>query len=250
MAPRLEEARLRSLWKANPSAQEGYTRNYSTETADGDIISVDFNFARQMVRIALSVAREHHRQYIAVIKSGTVLQERELAGKRSLDLTSRIAPVAGYFRFLPDEMLLRSIGGNYGVPLLPDLPGSSYAREHLPIHPLRQKFQPLRSLRRYLTRKRERALRPRGPVRRFFRRLPAEIWDLTLGGLLCLAYTWGGLNLTELAGYLGVAGLVCGAWDWVWRQRDPFMPKVLAFMAASGFAVYMQVQHRMWAIFL
>ena len=252
MKQSLPEQQDLHLWRVRPSEQEGFSRNYFTETVEGDEINVDYNFTRAMVRISVRVAAESGREYVSVIKSGTILQEREIAGRRSLDLTSRMAPYYAYFQRLNDDVLLRTIGGNYGLPTVPLMPGSLRHKSRPPLLPIHSRFSLRAWIRKHLERKRTRELRRHEMpwLLRVLGRLPAELRDISLGIGLYWAYTHSWLNLTELAGYLGVLGLMVGAWDWVWRQRDPFLPKVMLFMAAAGFAVFQQVQYRMWAIFL
>jgi hypothetical protein len=243
-----DERELRGLWRARPSTIDGYQRCYYSETQHGDRIEIDFNYARQMARILVALESDRGREYISVIKSGTIIQERELASKRSLDLTSRMAVFAKAFAALPDANVLRVIGGNYGLPILPHLPdlrGDQW-RE---LRPLTHVWRPLQYVRRRLKARREREA-GRSFWQSLVHRLPAELGDLALGGALVWAYLNQWLNLTELAGYAGALGVFSGALDWVWRQRDPFLPKVLALMGVSAFAVYTQVQYRMWAIFL
>ncbi|MCR9145381.1 MAG: hypothetical protein NXI24_24295 [bacterium] len=243
---------LQQLWKSRPSQHEGFARNYYTETVQGDQLEVDFNYGRRMTRISLRVAAENGREYVALFKSGTILQEREVAGKRSVDLTSRLGPLANYFQFLPDETALQSIGGNYGLPTQPVLPAMRGSGRQSDVLPINSRFSVRGWIREYFRRKREASLELEEQpwYIRAFQRAPAELTDIGLGLILYYAYLQNALNLTELAGYLGALGLFSGAMDWVWRQRDPFLPKVAGLLTASAFAVYLQLQYRMWGIFL
>ncbi len=237
-----------ALWQVGPSQQEGYQRCYTSETPDGDQLKVDFNFARRMARIEVAIAAERHRTYIAVIKSGVILQERELSSRRSLDLNSRMAPLARYFAHLPDAVLLQSLGGVYGLPAMPAMPvrkGPKLSE----LYPLQRQFRIWHWLQTRLERRR-RYWESLGPWQKLWRRVPEELFDLSVGAMLLLLYGLGFLNLTELAGALGALALFSGAVDWTLRQRDPFLPKVLLLIVASFYAVYLQVQYRMWAIFL
>lgn len=249
-----DESMMRRLWRATPSNQEGYHRAYSTESPEGDLLEVDFNFGRRMARISLKVAQENGREYVAVIKSGTIIQEREVAGKRSLDLTSRIGKFDRYFAHFPEASVLETIGGAYGLPTQPEAPeagqkGSPEERGIYRIYPFERQFRPIRALKRHLRKKRERE-QNRGPIASFINRLPGDCFDLAIGALLYYAFLQNWLNLTELAGYLGVLAVTSGAVDWLWRQRDPMLLKVTGLLGASAYAVYIQVQYRMWAIWL
>ncbi|MBX7057179.1 MAG: hypothetical protein K1X75_03870 [Leptospirales bacterium] len=239
---------LAALWRASPSEQEGYQRCYQTETADGDRLQVDFNFSRRMARIELSLQAERNRTYIAVVKSGVVLQERELSARRSLDLTSRLLPMARYFEHLPDAMLLQSLGGAYGLPATLSAASLS-ARRWNERYPLQRRFRLWRWMRERIERRRQVWLQLT-PWQRLLRRFPEELLDLSAAAACGIGYMSGYLSLTELAGAWGALALFSGGVDWTLRQRDPFLPKVLALLMASAWAVYLQVQYRMWAIFL
>ncbi|MCB1172583.1 MAG: hypothetical protein KDK39_03405 [Leptospiraceae bacterium] len=246
----IDEATLMQTWKGGPSAEEGYHRAYTTSTYEGDQLQVDFNYPRQMARISLKLAAEGMREYVAVIKSGTILQERESVGRRSMDLQHKFQPHLPWLALLPDSALLEVIGGNYGIPTQSAFANRSGYGPALPVYPGREPFSLLQVFKKYLQQKREREEKARGWLRKLWRRLPGEAFDLGLGGLLIWLFSHGYINLTELAGYSGSLGVFCGAWDWLWRQRDPFLPKVMALAGLSAWAVYWQVQNRMWAIFL
>ena len=243
-----EQASLRNFWKIRPSQADGYIRNYHIEFSDGDKISIDYNYSRQMVRINLQLADENGREYLAIIKSGTILQEREIASKRPVNIHSRVAHFLPYFRALPDPGLLKAIGGNYDIPIEPITP-QGFKSGRIDFHLFPRRAGLFTRLRNYLEKKRE--IERKGSVfRRFFRRLPAELADISLGMVLLIAYLHQMVNIGELAAGLGFLGVFSGALDWVWRQRSPFVPKVALLLAMSGSAVFFQVQYRVWGIFL
>ena len=242
-----EQARF---WKVSSSKIDGYIRNYFIESEEGDELELDFNFSRSLVRISYRPERERGREYIAVIKNGTILQERENISRRPVDLTFRISPHLPLFRMLQEPMVLRALGGVYGIPTEPDRSARPAPFEYQVKLNLIKKFRPLERIRNHLEKKREIENRKMGWFGRFIHRLPAEAGDMTLGAILVLFYLGGYLDLTRFAGYAGALGIMMGAWDWVWRQRDPFLPKVFLMLATSGTAVYYQIQHRLWGIFL
>lgn len=245
---KFDESALRNLWKVNPSRLEGYVRNYSTVTPEGDEMEIDFNYVRQMVKITIRPEREPGREFYAVIKSGTILQERELASRRPIDLTSRLVNMKGYFRFLNDENVLKAIGGNYDLPTEPEW-GSSRMRDSFKLVDTRPKNL-YEKIRRYLEEKHRRENDNSPFWKKFLRRVPAETMDMGLGVFLILAYLFHWISLTELAGFSGAMGIFLGAIDWVWRRRSPFLPKVVLMLATSMMAVYIQIQYRVWGIFL
>lgn len=235
------------LWKVQHSKREGYYRTYSMETPEGDSLEVDYNHARSMVHITLTLEAEHGRQYIAVIKSGTILRERDFTSARPVDLTRRMQPFAPFFSFLRDEGLLRSIGGTYGIDTAPaalDGPRRFPRLHSFEVPGLWERLV------RYLERKRNQEQQWRPWHERALRRAPAELADLAVGGLLLGLFAGGWLGIVELAGYCGFWGILSGALDWLVRGRSPFLPKVAGLMAVSFVAVYVQIQYRVWSIFL
>lgn len=241
-------SRLLHIWKAKPSRREGYYRCYFMDTPQGDHIEVDHNHLRQMVQITVSLSSEQGREYTAVIKSGTIIRERDLISGRALDLTSRIRPFHPYFGYLREEAVLRAIGGNYAIPAEPyRLRAVSLPRIQVE---LPRRLNLLERLQRYLRYRRNQEVKPRSPVASLVRRAPAEIFDLGLGGFVILAYLNQWINITQLAGVAGFLGIATGILDWIWRQRSPFLPKVLILFGISFLAAYEQIQYRIWGIFL
>ncbi len=253
----MDENQLRYMWKVKPSDLEGYIRCYYMVTPEGDELQLDYNFSRQMARVSIKLEAENGREYFAVIKSGTILQERDVASRRPADLTSKLRDSRGYFKYLNDDMVLKTIGGNYDLPdtsvfhhendrprRLEDFYGRGYPYASLKKPGFRER------IRQILEKRRENEIRARTFGQKVLRRLPAETLDISLGALLIGAYLQHLLSLTELAGFMGALGIFSGAWDWVWRQRSPFLPKVLLMLATSMGAVYFQIQNRVWGIFL
>lgn len=241
-------SRMLHIWKAKPSRREGYYRCYFMDTPQGDHIEVDHNHLREMVQITVSLSSEQGREYTAVIKSGTIIRERDLISGRALDLTSRIHPFHPYFGYLREEAALGAIGGNYSIPRGPyRLRAVSLPRIQLE---LPRKLNLLERLRRYLQTRQKQEQSPRSTVATLVRRAPAEMLDLGFGGFVLLAYLNQWINIAQLAGVIGLLGVATGLVDWIWRQRSPFLPKVMLLFGISFLAAYEQIQYRIWGIFL
>ncbi|MCB1166750.1 MAG: hypothetical protein KDK37_10500 [Leptospiraceae bacterium] len=244
----LDMSALRRLWKSGPSRLEGYSRHYRTETPDGDEIELDFHFAREMVRITLNLASENGRQYVSVIKKGVVLQERDFSGNRDADLSWRMAKFKEWFDYFPDNHVLASMGGVYGLPLKSRL-HQEFIYESRPWEALK----PVRlvdEVRRYLERKRRKEDRVIGIFPRLLRRLPSEALDLALGLSLFALFLSGWLSPARFAFMAGAFGLAAGGLDWLWRQREPFLPKIVLFQGLAAYAIWHEMQMRLWGIFL
>lgn len=243
-----DETALRRLWRGSPSKLQGYTRNYHTTTEEGDEIQVDFHYARSMVRIQLELARENSKQYIAVIKNGIVLQERDFTGNRSVDLTSRIGRFKNHFKYLPDNNVLSAIEGLYGLPVKNSIP-LGFERK-----PINWDFFKPRRIRDivadYLKEKRRKEKAVRSPFKKLLRRLPADVVDLSIAGLLFFLFLNRFLTPGEFAFASGAFGLMTGAFDWLWRQRNPMVLKIALMMGLAAYAVWYEVQMRLWGIIL
>lgn len=228
------------LWKVKASQREGFYRTYYTTTPDGDEIHIDFNNARAMVRIQLTVAHEGGRQYFCVIKSGTILQERDMTVGRPLDIASRMFPFRFLIGSIPDDMLRKAIGGSYGIPV--SVPKARRARLIVRRRPSRMRL--------LLHRKRARENRPGTLFQKFLRRLPAEAFQTGCISALAYSQLHGYLSLAQFACLVGFFGLWSGAYDWVVRQKNPFLPRVAAMLGISAYAVWLEVQYSIWAIFM
>lgn len=236
----LREQQLQPLWKVKTSPREGFHRTYFTTTPDGDEITIDFNNTRAMVRIQVTVAAEGGRQYFCVIKSGTILQERDLTVGRPLDISSRIFPFRFLIASIPDDMLRRAIAGNYGIPV--SVPRAKRARLVFRKKPSR--------VRRLLALKRQQERRPGTRFQRFLRRLPAEVFQTGCVTALAWSQMSGWLSLAQFACLVGFFGLWSGAYDWIVRQKNPFLPRVALMIGISAYSIWLQVQYRIWGIFL
>ncbi len=248
----LDQSQSEPSWWISPASQEGYIYNYCLETSpstdQGDKISVDFNPSRNMVRIKLTLAAEMAKEYIAVIKSGNILQQRENISRKPLDLTSRISPFAKYFCQLDEPGILQVIDGNFQLPKAT----TTYPKKELKYSKSFFKTGPSlwQLIKRHLVAKRQAESQLRGFGQRLLRRIPQESFDLSIGGLSFWACLQGYLDFAELAFVCGFLGIFGGAIDIFWRGRNPFIPKVAFFVGVSAVIVYFQVQYRMWAIYL
>ena len=201
-----------------------------------------------MVQITLRLHGEHGREYTSIIKSGTIIRERDVTSSRAVDLTSRIYPYRHYFGLLREDMLLRTVGGNYGIPHEPyqvNLPRIL----HVPEFRL-DKLNLLERIKNYLKKKRHKEQEELPFYKKIIRRIPSEMMDISIGGVLFWAYIMQYISIQELAGFSGFLGIASGAFDWVWRQRNPFLPKVIMLLGMSSLAILYEIQYRSWSIFL
>ncbi len=235
----------RRVWRVRPCRREGYNKTYIGEFPDGSRVELDYNFARELVRIEY---HEDERTYIAVIKKGVLLQERDFATNRVVDLHRRMRPLAKYFQYFPDNHVLRSLDGIYDLPAQSLIPESTRTRDFLRWQNIRQKtFKDL--LRDYLRAKRLDENKQRPWYRRFLRRLPADMFDLGMALIPISMFFKRELSPEALAFVLGMLGFATGGLDAFWRQRSPLILKGLLFLLPASAIFWLKLQLEQWAIF-
>ena len=234
-------------WRVALSSFTGYQNNYSLAFKNGDFLNLDFSPTRKMAHISLCLASEQGREYTATIKNGYVIQERERISRSPADLGLHLEPFTELFAQIPAPSLLRVIGGNFGIPKIL----AKNNPHNLRIYNLYLSRNPWQLLKGYLEKRRAKEAKACSMLKRLWQRLPQEACDLGLGAfVLYILGLKGYLGFAELACLSGFYGIFSGAFDWLWRQRSPFIPKVAFFMGVSILLIYWQVQYRMWAIHL
>ena len=235
-------------WLQTPSKLHGYYTNYHSITKEGDIINVDFNSHKRLVHISVCFKNEPDKEYVSILKSGVILQEREVSRSRVVQLDSRFMPLSHYLNQIPNPDLLYSIGGNYGLIYRKDQKQPFYYHTYTDLKKFNLKEWIQGFLKKRIKLKQKKALE-RTFIKKIFYRTYKEGLDIGFG-VLCLSFMRNHFNFSELAFFSGFYGLTCGALDWFWRGENPFLLKVALFISVSFILIYFQVQYRMWAIFL
>ncbi|MBM9577369.1 hypothetical protein JWG45_09410 [Leptospira sp. 201903070] len=230
---------FRRWWKKESPPARGYTKSYSATTPTGDILQADLNFHEKKVRITLEIAGENGRIYIATIKDGTVLQEKDLSSGRMVPIYSKLAPFQEIFSCLPDPDLLSTLGGQYGISKSPlgqtetNIPRpweTSTRYDHIfGIHHQKTFWQRIFS--------REREYKEPWIVR-VKKRFWSEFQDLLLGACSALGIYYAYTDFYLLGFSLAVFGLLFGGLDWMLRKRNPLFVKVLLFMSLGSYFYY------------
>ncbi|MDV6236841.1 hypothetical protein CH379_014525 [Leptospira ellisii] len=230
---------FRRWWKKETPPAKGYTKSYSATTPSGDILQADLNFHEKKVRLTLEIAGENGRIYIATVKNGEVIQEKDLSTGRMVPIYSKLAPFQDIFSSLPDSDLLNTLGGLYGISRNPL--GQTEERTVRPwelsnrydhifgIHRERSFWE------RVFSRRRE----YREPwIVRFKKRVWSELQDLILGTCCAFGIYYGYTDFYLLGFSLAVFGLLFGGLDWMLRKRNPLFVKVLLFMSLGSYFYY------------
>ena len=239
--------KYRQWWKKQAPGSPGFQRSYSAETPLGDILQVDFNFHESLVKIQLEVSRERGKTYVATVKNGSIIKEKDVTSARNLPLYNKIYPYKDLLSCLPDKDLLESLSGAYDV-YIPDFPKEEREKPADFNEFVSTKYDHIFGIRRetwlqkYFRRRREEKERIRllrDPLRqRIRRRFFGEVSDLILGSAISfLVYNYYfDFILTGLM--LGIMGFFTGGLDWWIRKRDPLLTKVMLFILAGSWFFY------------
>ena len=238
-------------WTRNASNVQGYLENYYIETLHGDQISLDFNRFQKMIRISIRKESQPGKEYISILRGGRILQERENSletTRRPKNLTTIMQTLYPYFIKLEKREIVKIIGSNYSFPKL-----TGYRVDGN--FPIARKFFFKKSLRdrfkEHLLNKRNLEDNIKSPSHRFLNRLWQECLDIGLGvAAIIFILSNGYLSPMGVAFLSGALGILTGALDMFWRQRSPFSFKIIFFMGISVFTIYIQLQNRVWGIFM
>ncbi len=235
-------------WKESPSMLQGFYTHYHSFTKDGDELNVDFNVHKRLVRISAKLHQEPDKEYVSILKGGVILQEREQKSSRHVSLNSRFEHLGKHLSLINNPSLLQSIGNNY------DVRSNRLSAHKIAYHTISNthsfnfKNWIYSFFKNHMEKKRAKQ-RKRGFWGNLFQQTLTELFDFSIGaGAISFIHTH--FSFTELSVFSGAYGLLCGAIDSFWRAKEPFLPKVAFFICLSFIFIYMQVQYRMWAIFL
>ncbi|MEM7183339.1 MAG: hypothetical protein AAF518_20675 [Spirochaetota bacterium] len=238
MANKPDYLSYRTWWKPSRVKTAGYQKVYVAKTPEGDILRADYNFQEDLVRLELKPASEGGKTYVAVVKKGTAIREQEVTQNRNLSLKRKIAAFKHIFSCIPDDSLLQSLSGIYGLAkvslgrdesdLSLDKSGDYSTKESLPGESF---FDRLRRPRRQKA--------PKEPLwQRVKQRFWGEFHDATVGvGLAFLVYQYF-FDYVILGFALGALGFLFGGLDWTLRKRDPLLAKVLIFVVVGSYFFY------------
>ena len=237
----------KEVWEKSPSKIQGYNFNYHCVTKEDDIINLDYNVYKRMVKISVRIAEEPNKEYVSILKGGVILQERETNTSHTVNLNKRLSKFGNLISQISNPDLLDCIGKNYNV--VKKIENKKYFRTK---GIYKKNYNLLNYLQNFLEKhvaNRNNKKNKLSSFKKFLNKLYVEFMDIGIGALILkLGNTY--FSFTELAIFSGFYGLFCGALDWFWRGENPFLPKIIFFIMISFVLVYIQVQYRMWGIYL
>ena len=238
-------------WQQRTSTLEGYHKNYVLRKSPaGDLLNVDLNVFRKMVHLRLRFIDKKEQEYVAIIKEGKILQERENSTKKYINFSKYLAPFIGSFSKIPDPNILDIIGGHFGLALT-----SKFQKSYL-LQKRDSKFiyNIWQNIKQYFQEKYENQKTKRerkSLLSRFLQRLLQETLDIAIGlSIVYFIFKSNSLSFDELALVSGSYAILISAFDLIWRRRTPFIPKAFLFIAIGGTLIYLQIQYRIWGMII
>lgn len=230
---------FRRWWKKETPPARGYTKSYSATTPSGDILQADLNFHEKKVRLTLEIAGENGKIYIATVKDGEVIQEKDLSSGRMVPIYAKLAPYQEVFSCLPDADLLNTLGGLYGISKQP----LGHVEERAP-RPWEtsSRYDHIFGINREKTFWQRLFSRNREYKEPWIVRVKQRFWsefqDLCLGACSAIGIYYAYVDFYLLGFSLAVFGLLFGGLDWMLRKRNPLFVKVLLFMSLGSYFYY------------
>lgn len=230
-----------SYWTLKPSETYPFLKSYQTTGSDGCLFRVDFNHGKRLVRVAVETPAPDSQEYYAIMKSGTLIRERESGSETPTELAGVIGPLRHIFSSLPNDRVLQLIGGNYGIDM-------AYRPEHhsrVYLSPALLKDQPAKNPWDWIRKKfiiplwEMRPRRQKAPLKeRFLRRVKDDLLDFSVAA----AGGWTLYNLyydyCTIGKSVAMFGMFTGVLDWQLRGRNPLALKVLSIGLPAG-ALYL-----------
>ena len=229
----------RKWWKSSRKRTHGYDKSYIAKTPEGDTLRVEFNHKEDIVKLSIQEASDKKKEYISIVKKGTSIREKETSSNTNSSFKHKLYRFKDVFSSLPDDDILESLAGIYNLSLVsrgleetdltPNSSGEFSTKRSIPGETFFQR------LKRYAF--------PTSPKRKsFFSTLKERAWseatDISLGitASFCVYYYYYDYVILGLA--LGALGFLFGAFDWVLRNRDPLLSKVLLFFGVGSYYFY------------
>lgn len=216
----------------------GYQKAYVAKTPEGDILRADYNFRDNLVRLEIKPASEEVKTYVSVIKKGTSIREQEITANKNLSLKKKISAFKHILSCIPDDDLLNSLGGKYGISRsslgreesdkTTDSSGEYSTKISIPGESF---FERLKRPRR--------PKKPRLPLKqRIKQRIWSELHDGVLGITTAILVYQYFFDYIILGFALAALGFLFGGMDWLYRKRNPLLSKVLIFVVIGSYFFY------------
>lgn len=227
----------RTWWKRGKSQSPGYHKAYFAKTPDGDILQVDYNFHENLVKFHVQPFGEKGKTYTSTIKRGIIIRERDIFNAQNISIKKKILPFKEVFSCIPDEDLLQSIGGNYGISSFALGRKKSDGSSDRTGDYLDKEERERESFFQRLLRKRRNSGEP-SFLEKYKERALDDFHDAVLGISLGVAVYFHFFDLIATGALLGGSGIFFGGMDWIVRDRKPLFLKIFIFLLIGTYFFY------------
>lgn len=214
------------------NTKQEYPEIFLLRTLRGDELKVEVNRAQGLVRITV---KEHTGQkWQSVISNGVVLREKDLVLNQNVHLDSILSRYRFDLSSLPDNQVLRLIGGNYGV--LTEFLGRGKHINKINLSAVQSRKEWLRSLySNSILKIKQKFLQ----LYRVFISPPqwSDIPDIILAGFFTSYAFQLNYSFLESGFFLCLAALLSGIGDYFLKKRSPYLPKVTILFLVGSFAL-------------
>lgn len=194
-------------------------------------IQVEVNRSQGRVRITCSSGENN--SYQCVISNGTVLREKNLGNKKTYNIEKEITSFSTDISSLPDNQILELIGGNYGIltEFLGVIQKSENKKSSL------KKIQTVEELLHFLNQKFQNLI----IFMKDWFHFPSLVDVVDLFFALSFGFWVYQFNFSFL--YTGLAmafaSLLTGYIDWLIRNRQPYILKIIVVFFPAMYISYM-----------
>jgi hypothetical protein len=230
---------FRKWWKISRKRTHGYDKSYIAKTPEGDTLRVEFNHKEDIVKLSIQEASDKKKEYISIVKKGTSIREKEVSSNANSSFKRKLYRFKDVFSSLPDDDILESLAGIYNLSLVSrgveetdltsDSSGEFSTKQSIPGETFFQR------LKRY-------AFPPSSKNKSFLKTLKERAWcetaDLILGASASFFVYYYYYDYVILGLALAALGFFFGALDWIIRNRDPLLLKVLLFSCVGSYYFY------------
>ncbi len=216
-------------WKRRPSEIRGYNRTLYLNADNGDYIRVDYNTKEKRVRLYVEDSEEGGIPYYAVISNGKITAEKNAQSGRPHDLKEKFSMRSDIFSTIGNREILKLINKNYGIGDTRESAAEKEEKRRIALESTRK---------RYFKSEDHEVSEYRGAFRRALSFSLVDVLDTGIGAMLT-AGIYILLDFDYVSAGIAAAffGIIIGMVDIVFRRKEPFFPKVIAFILA-GVALY------------
>ncbi len=220
-------------WKRRPSEIRGYTRTLYMTDDNGDYLRVDYNTKEKRVRLYIEDASEGGIPYYAVIAGGRITAEKNAQTGRPVSLSNKFGQRAELFGAIGNREVLKLINENYGIGAKGDAQRSAERRMVLE-----------RTRKRYFRPEDYGGVSRKEAIKLFFRLQLIDVIDMLIGAMIVSGVYLYFYDFYASGIISACFGICIGGADIFLRRRDPFFPKIIAFIIAGGWLYFYGYYYR------